>query len=236
MSAPALSPHDIRQHHRQAQRAVRLALNDVNRYMDTWKAAISRGRACALALSNALLIERHLAVLPLGDLYREMPDLRAAATRKLVARQAQQLEGLSAATQELADLAESFRTCTTPVRELVEWQQAFPRLALAPVFKTSSLTELCGLLEKACTAHLAELPIKQGILREFEALAGRLGQEDVLTTSLPPLAADAAKALSTAALEARGQCLVAAWMMSLMADEDSLAADLAAVTADMAGC
>lgn len=52
---------------------------------------------------------RHLEVLPLGDLYKAMPDLRVAATGKLVARQAQQLEGLCKATQEVTELAEGFR-------------------------------------------------------------------------------------------------------------------------------
>lgn len=100
--APALTPLQLRQWQRGAQRSVRLALTAFKAGRTQLQEATEQGTAAATQLTNALLTAQYVPAMQLPEALQSVQGLKPAAVRKLGRRQQQHLQALSVAVQQAA--------------------------------------------------------------------------------------------------------------------------------------
>ncbi|PRW57222.1 putative uncharacterized protein LOC105043418 isoform X1 [Chlorella sorokiniana] len=245
-----LTPLELRNAKREAQRAVRLAVNAIHSSLDAWKAAVSDGKAAATTLTNAALTQLHLPALPLV-LLGDVPGLRPAAEAKLRQQQDEALAALKACLERLHEAVAGLAAAADSLHQLAERDAAAPLLAKAPVFATLPLHLVAAMLAEVHSQHQAELGVKAGVLRGCEQVVGDLRAADrpdgdassgpgggvpgSTGGSLRSGGTGRAAAQREEALRRTMQVYLTAWMLSPEVDEGRVEGHLAQLEADMRG-
>ncbi|KAL4437496.1 hypothetical protein ABPG77_003477 [Micractinium sp. CCAP 211/92] len=225
------TPLDLRNRRREAQRAVRLAVNTVNAALDEWARAVGDGKRAATALTNAALTQLHLPALQLG-LLGDAPGLRPAAAAKLQAQQDASLAALALCLQQLQGVVASLADAAASLQQLLDAEAAAPLLGEGAVFAVLPLRLLGGMLAEVHAQHRNELAVKAGVVQGCHQIVGDLGAAD-----RPGSGGGTGQRAAAAEerLRRRMQVLLTAWMLSAEVDERVVEAHLAAIAADMKG-
>ncbi|KAL4452097.1 hypothetical protein ABPG75_007759 [Micractinium tetrahymenae] len=229
------TPLDLRNRRREAQRAVRLAVNAVNAALDEWADAVGDGRRAATELTNAALTQLHLPALPLG-LLGDAPGLRPAAAAKLRAQQDASLAALAACLQRLHGAVAGLAEATASLQHLLDAEAVAPLLGEGAVFGALPLRLLGAMLAEVHTQHRSELAVKAGVVEGCQQIVGDLraaDRPDSGGTTSGGTGRQAAAAEER--LRWRMQVLLTAWMLSAEVDERLVEAHLAVIAADMKG-
>lgn len=235
-----LTPLQLRQWQRAAQRSVRLALTAFKAGRTKAQEASDQGTAAAMRLTNALLTAQHMPSMPLPEALEAIPGLKAAAVSKLARQQQTHLQELSAAVQQVAAAVSAMEVALADVQAQLGQQQqqeqepggqhsptpagAAAQCSRVPVFHALTLPEAAGCLRRLLDMHQQDLRLKRQVLADFADVAEAAGGSGQTKQQ----AADAA-------LRNRLTVLISCWMTNPHVDDDEAVQLLQVLTDEMTG-
>lgn len=234
-----LTPLQLRQWQRAAQRSVRLALTAFKAGRTKAQEASDQGTAAATRLTNALLTAQHMPSMPLPEALEAIPGLKAAAVSKLAWQQQTHLQELSAAVQQVAAAVGAMKVALADVQAQLSQQQqeqgqepggspmpagAAAQCSRVPVFHALTLPEAAGCLRRVLDMHQQDLRLKRQVLADFADVAEAAGGSGQIRQQ----AADAA-------LRKRLTVLITCWMTNPHVDDDEAIQLLQVLTDEMTG-
>lgn len=191
---PPLTPLEVRQWQRAAQRSVRLALTAFKAGRTKAQEASDQGTAAATRLTNALLTAQHMPSMPLPEALQAVVGLKAAAVSKLSRQQQAHLQELSAAVQQVAEAVSAMEAALADVQAQLGQQQdeqapggqdsptpatADAQCSRVPVFHALTLPHTAGCLRRVLHMHQQDLGLKRQVVADFadvvEAAAAAAG-------------------------------------------------------------
>jgi hypothetical protein len=239
---PPLTPLQVRQWQRAAQRSVRLALTAFKAGRTKAQEASDQGTAAATRLTNALLTAQHMPSMPLPEALQAVAGLKAAAVSKLARQQQAHLQELSAAVQQVADAVSAMEAALADVQAQLGQQQqqehepggqhspapaqADAQCSRVPVFHALTLTQTAGCLRRVLDMHQQDLGLKRQVLADFA---------DVVEAAAAAAGGSSSQADGAAQLRKRLTVLITCWMTNPHVDDEEAGQLLQVLTDEMTG-
>jgi hypothetical protein len=153
-----MTPLQLRQWQRAAQRSVRLALTAFKAARTKVQEAAEQGTTAATRLTNSVLTARYVPSMQLLKSLEAIQGLKAAAASKLQRRQQQHLQQLSAAEQQVAAAVQAMQLALADVQaQLGSQQQGQSSLQPQPAQAQATLQTPSAAVQQAaaCTSIAA---------------------------------------------------------------------------------